>query len=310
MNTLRCIICTILLSHCFYHSSCFAAQEPNSIDFEDPFYAAVLKASVNEAYLTESGEIRDFEKAYQQKKIIEDARFAEQQYTDMLDRWHEPNLLSSEYQDAAYWVLSHFELNEKKLLTFGLVVDAFGIPDNIHFAAYGSDESGTLAHELRFTATYKQRDIDFEFSVTDLCRAIDISSSCLNRVIIRWPQNYSYIKQHPVLYGFDKNDEVYKSLCKAIEKIQQEKNSFYHWMGYMEQWPKDFKVQQAPYDLEIMMIDHAMDNLVIICLKIAGENKTLYCNTWWKRQADKWILLNDEQASQYFKTLKETHSPI
>lgn len=299
----RWVVYAILFPSCFVSSICFAVQDPNSINFKDPFYAEVLKASVNELYLTESGEIPDDEEAYQKKKIIKDANYAEQHYSQMLDQWHEPNLVISEYQDAAYWILTHFEINEKRLLTFGLAIDTFGVPDTVDFVGYCSDEFGTEASTLRFKAKYQARGVELGFSAMGFCCGDTLISSMHYTNIIRWPQNYSYVNQRPILYGLKKEGVLYKKLCQVIEKIQLEKRSYYDWVGYMEGWPKDFKVEQAAYNLEIMMIDHALDNLAIIYLKITRGKETLYCGTWWERKMDGWVLLNDEQVSRYFKNL-------
>lgn len=294
----------ILFGMCITGAIGFAVQEPNSIDFKDPFYTEVLKASVDEAYLMPSGEIPNYIISPFQNAIIKEAELAKQQHDYMVSQWAEPNLPPYAYQAAALSILSHLELNEKRLLTFGLVINTFGIPDAVVFNAYCSDENGTIETFERFVAVYRQKDVAFKFSASGFCCAIHIYSSVENKNKIRWPQKYSYLKQHPVLYRFTQQDELYISLCKTIEKERQEKSSYYDWVGYMEQWPKDHKVPAAEYELEIMMVDHVLDDLAIACLKIKRNRETLCCGTWWKYEGDQWVLLNDEQVTFYFSHSK------
>ncbi|MBN2031240.1 hypothetical protein JW824_13480 [bacterium] len=294
-------VCVIMFfNHCF-DKKCLAVQEPNGIDFKDQFYAEVLKSSIDEVYLTESGEIPDYAKISFQESIIEESHRVKQKYTSMIVQWYKSNLSPLDYQEAALIILSHLELNEKRLLTFGTIVTIFGIPDEIYFCGYCSDEFGTIASEQRFVARYEKRDIAFKFSVTGFCSDVHIYSSIENRGIKRWPQNYAYSKENPILCNFKQGDELYKKLCEEIEIMKREKPGYYDWVSYMERWPKDHKVPYAKRQVDIMMVDRILDNVVIVYLKVTGNKETLYCDTWWKSDADKWVLLNDEQVSLYFE---------
>lgn len=281
--------CMIFMGY-FVILSAFAGQDPNSIDFEDPFYTGILKTTMLEMIDDPN---------YCIVSIQNEAEKARQKYVEVTAQWCDPNITtSSAYQEAATWILTHLELNEKKWLTFGTAVQMFGMPDHIEFLGFhfnGND--GMDADMERLEAFYPEKGITVEISVMGFVSHVGIINSVIQgRGRFYWPRQFYCAEKLPIIS------------INLIE--QQEFNNDRHmelttflnglcvtWKDEIEnKWIIAGNTKESLHlQVKLMLLDVIRNDLVGAFYEIKHDDATLYKNVWCFFDGKKWELIKDDE---------------
>ena len=284
---------SMIFMGCFVILPGFANQDSNCINFKDPFYTGILKTTMSELIDDPN---------YCMVSIKNEAEKARQQYEAMTAVWNDPNQ-SVYHREAATWILTHLELNEKRWLTLGTVVQMFGVPDDIeYFGLRFNGKDGIDPDTERFEVHYLEKRIAVRFSVMGFVDIVLDMDSISNTGRFYWPRQFYCAEKLPIMSFGSVEQEDFKNECLMglTAFLSGHGDNWKSAIG--NEWTAAGNTRESLHlDVKLMMLDVIRNDLVGAFYEIKHDDATLYKNIWCFFDEKKWVLIKDEELSKFLR---------